>query len=95
MTLTELFILLLIAGVCGSVATSLSGFSGVGCLGSIVLGFVGAMAGGWMSRQMNLPEPLPLAVGTGTFPIVWSILGAVVFTVILGYLRRGGRGEVV
>jgi len=43
MSLLELFLLLLIAGIAGSIGQSLSGYSKGGCFISIVVGFVGAL----------------------------------------------------
>ena len=40
MDLTELIILLLVAGVCGAIGRAISGYSHGGCLVSIALGFM-------------------------------------------------------
>lgn len=88
MTLLELLLLLLIAGVCGSLGQAISGYSRGGCLVSIVVGFIGALIGTWMSAQLGLPELFNVNVGGNTFPIIWSIIGAVVFTVVLGMLTK-------
>lgn len=88
MTLLELLILLLVAGICGSVGQALAGYSRGGCLVSVALGFVGALLGSWLARVMGLPVLLTIGVGTG-FPIVWSIIGAALFVAVLGALRRG------
>ena len=45
MTLFDLLILLLVAGICGALGQAITGFSRGGCLVSIALGFVGAVAG--------------------------------------------------
>lgn len=88
MTITEFLILLLIAGVCGSIAQSLVGYSRGGCLVSIVLGLIGAMLGTWLARAMGLPELLPIAVGGQPFPVLWSIIGAVLFVAALSLITR-------
>jgi uncharacterized membrane protein YeaQ/YmgE (transglycosylase-associated protein family) len=41
MTLFDLLILLLVAGICGALGQAITGFSRGGCLVSIALGFVG------------------------------------------------------
>ncbi len=41
MTLFDLLILLLVAGICGALGQAISGYSRGGCLVSIALGFVG------------------------------------------------------
>jgi uncharacterized membrane protein YeaQ/YmgE (transglycosylase-associated protein family) len=42
MSLIDLLLLLLVAGICGSLAQSLVGYTRGGCLTSIALGFIGA-----------------------------------------------------
>ena len=91
MTLVDLLILLLVAGVCGALGQAISGFSRGGCLVSIALGFIGAIVGMWLSRQLGLPELLILPVGGRSFPVVWSIIGAALFVAVISLLTRRGR----
>ncbi|HZN32247.1 MAG TPA: hypothetical protein VFB80_00460, partial [Pirellulaceae bacterium] len=63
MSLLEFLLLLLIAGICGSVARAMAGYSHGGCLVSIALGFVGALIGTWLARAANLPDPLTIQIG--------------------------------
>jgi uncharacterized membrane protein YeaQ/YmgE (transglycosylase-associated protein family) len=88
MTFVEFLLLLVIAGVCGSIAQALVGFSRGGCLVSIALGFVGALLGTWLARQVGLPDLLTVQLGDKAFPIVWSIIGAALFAAILALLTR-------
>ena len=88
MTVFEFLILLLIAGVCGSLAQSLAGYSHGGCLVSIVLGFIGALLGTFLARKAGLPEILPIQVGDRTFPVIWSIIGAALFAAVLALIKR-------
>ncbi|HEV7843610.1 MAG TPA: hypothetical protein VGO69_07915, partial [Pyrinomonadaceae bacterium] len=64
MTLIDLLILLLIAGLCGSLGQAISGYSRGGCLVAIALGFIGALIGMWIARQMGLPELFAINIGT-------------------------------
>ncbi len=89
MTLLELLILILIAGVCGSVGQAIAGFTRGGCLVSIALGFIGALLGSWMARSLDLPELFIVQVGGQPFPILWSIIGATVVVLVVGLLSRG------
>lgn len=92
MTIVELLVLLLIAGICGSLAQALTGFNRGGCLLSVALGFIGALVGMWMARSLGLPEPFPVQIGGQAFPIIWSIVGAALVAIIVGLLTgRGGR----
>lgn len=86
MTLLELSLLLLIAAIAGSLGQALSGYTLGGCLISIVVGFIGALLGLWLARQLGLPEPFPISVGGNTFPLLWSIIGS--FSGILGALSH-------
>jgi len=88
MSLLEFLLLLLIAGICGSVARAMAGYSHGGCLVSIALGFVGALIGTWLARAANLPDPLTIQIGGHAFPIVWSIVGAALFSALLSLLTR-------
>ena len=88
MSLIDLLLLLLIAGVCGAVGQAISRSSRGGCLVSIALGFIGALLGHWMARRLGLPEPLPIRVGGQTFPVVWSIIGSALFVAIISFIAR-------
>lgn len=88
MTLIEGLVLLLIAAIAGGLGQALSGYSLGGCLISIVVGFIGALLGLWLARQLGMPEPFPLTIGGETFPLLWAIIGSALFSGILGALTR-------
>lgn len=88
MTLFELLILLLIAGLCGAAGQAITGFTRGGCLASIGVGFVGALIGTFMARSLGLPEIFAVNVGGTAFPIVWSILGGALFVAVIALLSR-------
>lgn len=88
MGLIELLILLAIAGICGSIGQAIAGYTRGGCLVSIVVGFIGALLGSWISVQMGLPEYFNVSVGGRNFPILWSIIGSVIFVAIVGLFTR-------
>ena len=88
MSLLSLFVLLCVAGVCGSIGQSLAGYSRTGCLGSIVLGFIGAFLGSWFARAFHLPEIISVRIGGEAFPVVWSVIGSALFVAVLGLFRR-------
>jgi uncharacterized membrane protein YeaQ/YmgE (transglycosylase-associated protein family) len=88
MTILDVVVLLIIAGICGSLGQAISGFSRGGCLVSIALGFIGAILGMWLARQLGLPELFSIHIGTTNFPIVWSIIGSAVFVAIISLLTR-------
>src|SRR4029079_248213 len=88
MTAIDFLLLLLIAGICGSLAQAVAGYSHGGCLVSIALGFIGALLGSFLARQLKLPEPFMIQVGGSDCPVIWSIVGAALFSAILSLLTR-------
>jgi uncharacterized membrane protein YeaQ/YmgE (transglycosylase-associated protein family) len=88
MTLLDLLLLLLVAGICGSLGQAISGYSRGGCLVSIALGFIGAVLGMWLARKLGLPELFAVQIGTTSFPIVWSIIGSALFVAVITLLTR-------
>ncbi len=88
MSVLEFILLLIIAGICGGVAQSLTGYSHGGCLASIALGFIGALLGTYLQRLTGLPEIFAIQVGGQPFPIIWSVIGGVLFSAILGLITR-------
>jgi uncharacterized membrane protein YeaQ/YmgE (transglycosylase-associated protein family) len=94
MTLLEFLVLLLVAGICGAVAQAIAGFSRGGLLVAIAVGFIGALVGMWLQRQTGLPEIFTIDIEGTRFPIVWSIIGGVLFAAIVGLLTRPTRTVV-
>jgi uncharacterized membrane protein YeaQ/YmgE (transglycosylase-associated protein family) len=91
MSLIDFLVLLLVAGVTGSLGQAIAGFSRGGCLVSIALGFIGALIGVWLARTFGLPEVFVIVTGGTRFPIIWSIVGSALFVAIVGFLSRGNR----
>jgi uncharacterized membrane protein YeaQ/YmgE (transglycosylase-associated protein family) len=84
--MVDILISLVIAGIAGSIARSLSGFSRGGCIISIVVGFIGAMIGTWLARELHLPDPFVLEIRGTSFNLLWTIIGAVIFTAVLSLI---------
>jgi len=89
-TLTGLLVLLLIAGICGSIGRAIGGGTGGGFFVSIAVGFVGALLGSFLAQRLGLPEVFVVTVDRHPFPILWSIIGAALF-VALVHLFSGRR----
>ena len=88
MTLLDLLLLLLIAGICGSLGQAIAVYSRGGCLVSIALGFIGALVGMWLARLLGLPELIPVVIGGTSFPIIWSIIGSALFVAVITLITR-------
>lgn len=86
MSVVELLLLLLVAGICGAAGKAIAGWFPGGFLASIGVGFVGALLGTWVARLMGLPELFAVDIGGTTFPIVWSILGSALFVAVIGLI---------
>jgi uncharacterized membrane protein YeaQ/YmgE (transglycosylase-associated protein family) len=82
----DILISLIIAGIAGSIARSLSGFSRGGCIISIVVGFIGAIIGTWLARELQFPDPFSIVIRGTKYNILWTIIGAVIFTALLSLI---------
>lgn len=87
-TLPGLILLLLIAAVCGALGKAIAGGVRGGLLVSIVLGFIGALLGPWVARQLKLPEPFLVQISGQSFPVLWSIIGAALFVALIHLISR-------
>jgi uncharacterized membrane protein YeaQ/YmgE (transglycosylase-associated protein family) len=90
LTLPALVVLIIIAAICGAVGRALGGGTRGGLIVSTAVGFVGALLGPWVGRQLHLAEPFVLKVGGYSFPIMWSIIGGALFVALL-HLLSGRR----
>ncbi len=88
MSLVEFIILLLVAGVAGSIGQAIAGYSTGGCLSSIAVGFIGALIGVWLARALGLPELFAFDVDGTRFPIIWSIIGSALFVAVIAFISR-------
>ena len=88
MTVIDVIVLLIIAGLCGALGQAITGFSRGGCLVSIALGFIGALLGMWLARNLGLPELFSVQIGPTSFPIIWSIIGSALFVAVIALVTR-------
>jgi uncharacterized membrane protein YeaQ/YmgE (transglycosylase-associated protein family) len=91
MTLLEVALYLLVAGLAGALGQTLAGYSHRGCLASIAIGFVGALLGSWLAGLLHLPEIFVVRIDGHPFPVVWAIAGSALFVAILGAFSSGRR----
>lgn len=88
MSLFGFLLLIVIAAVCGAIGQAIAGFSRGGCLISIVMGFIGAWLGTWLANEMALPQVWTINIDGQPFPILWSIVGAALFSLIIGLFTQ-------
>ena len=87
----QVLILLGLAAVSGFIAQAIAGYARGGLIVAIVVGFIGALIGLWFYQTFNPPELFLLTVNNEPFPIIWSIIGATLFMVVIGMLTRRRR----
>lgn len=94
MTLVEFLLLLVVAGIIGSLGQAIGGYTSSGCAMSIVIGFVGAIIGRQLPKLLDMPTFMTVNVGDTKFPIVWSVVGAALLVIVLRVImgRRGAVG---
>ena len=87
---------LIVGAIAGWLAGLLvKGDEGLGVVGHIVLGLVGALLGGWIVSQVTGNDPMDGVFDIST--LVTAVIGAVVLVVIGGMVmgrRRTGSGPV-
>ncbi len=92
MNILEFLVMLIVAGLIGSLGQAIAGFTRGGCLVSIVLGFIGAFLGVWLARSLGLPTVLVVNAGGVDFPLLWSVVGASLFVAVVSLIS--GRRRV-
>lgn len=90
LSVAGLLVLLLVAAVCGAIGRAIAGGTRGGFLVSLAVGFIGALLGTWLAREMRLPELFVVTIDRHPFPVLWSIIGAALF-VALVHLFSGRR----
>jgi uncharacterized membrane protein YeaQ/YmgE (transglycosylase-associated protein family) len=91
MSLIGVLVLLLVAAIAGAIGQSIAGYSLGGCLVSSAVGLIGALLGGWLAGALGLPELFVVNIGGWPFPVIWAIIGATLFALVIGVLTRGRR----
>ncbi|HRE43683.1 MAG TPA: GlsB/YeaQ/YmgE family stress response membrane protein [Terricaulis sp.] len=85
MDLQTLLIWLIVGGVAGFLAGLIVKGYGLGLVGNIVVGIVGAVLAGWLLPTLGLGFSLGNPIITA---IVYATIGAVILLVLLGLVRR-------
>ena len=83
-----ILLLILIAAICGAIGSAIAGGTRGGVVVSIALGFIGALLGSWIARQMKLPEPIVLRAAGQSFPVLWSVIGSALFVALVHLFGR-------
>jgi hypothetical protein len=54
---------------------------------------IGRYIGLWIAGKMGLPKLFEITIDHKPFPVLWAIIGSVVFTLIMALLRRAFVGR--
>jgi len=85
--MNELLTWLIVGLVAGLLASLVMGGTGLGLVGDIIIGILGAFVGGWIFRTMHITAPFGGLAGT----IFVAFIGAVVLLFIIRLVRGGSR----
>ena len=78
---------LIVGLVAGLLASLVMGGTGLGLVGDIVIGILGAFVGGWLFRTLGVTAPFGGLGGT----IFVAFVGAVVLLLIIRVIWRGSK----
>jgi uncharacterized membrane protein YeaQ/YmgE (transglycosylase-associated protein family) len=81
----SLIVILLVGVIAGWLAGQLVRGTGLGLIGDLIIGVIGALIGTWLLPQLGIH------IGSGIFgAIISATIGAVLLLIILRIFRRGG-----
>jgi uncharacterized membrane protein YeaQ/YmgE (transglycosylase-associated protein family) len=83
MDATTLILWLVIGAVAGWLAGMIMRGGGLGLLGNIVVGIIGAFIGGWLFGVLGI------AAGGIVGSVIMALVGAIVLLALIGLLKRG------
>jgi uncharacterized membrane protein YeaQ/YmgE (transglycosylase-associated protein family) len=87
----DLMLIVLVSVIFGSIGQLTSGYSKGGWIVNLALGFLGALAGVVVSRTLKAPVIYDLKINNVTFPLMYSVIGAVFFVAGISFLVKPGR----
>ena len=93
MTIVEFLILLGMAAILGLISQRLLGTKLGGLFVAIFLGFIGAYVGKEMAGWFHLPIIFDIHIGEHHFPVIWSLLGCLIVTVVVGFIAKGAKKQ--
>jgi uncharacterized membrane protein YeaQ/YmgE (transglycosylase-associated protein family) len=83
MALNSIIVWVVVGGVAGTIADWLVSGVRLGCLGTVIVGIIGAFIGGWLLGVLNV------SIGTGIInDIITASIGAIVLLLGIRLLRR-------
>jgi len=83
MDLTQIITWIIVGGIAGFAAERVIGGFHIGCIGTVIVGVVGAFIGGWLFSYLHISIGVTGLVSS----IITSFVGAVVLLLIIRLLR--------
>jgi uncharacterized membrane protein YeaQ/YmgE (transglycosylase-associated protein family) len=83
----DLFTWLIVGLVAGLLASLVMGGTGLGLIGDIIIGIIGAFVGGWIFRKLGVSAPFGGLGGV----IFTAFVGAVALLFVLRVIRGAAR----
>jgi uncharacterized membrane protein YeaQ/YmgE (transglycosylase-associated protein family) len=74
---------IIFGGIAGWIASLIVGGGGLGILGDIIVGIVGAVIGGWIAGMTGSRDAEHPATVSG---FVWAVVGAIVLLLIINLI---------
>ena len=93
MTIEEVVVLLVMAVILGVISQKLLGYRLGGLVISMVLGFIGAFVGREIGNHVPVAIRFNLVIGNTHFPVLWSFLGCLLVTFIVGMIARSASKQ--
>lgn len=91
MSLLGICLLVLIAAICGAAAQAVVGYTMGGFIASALVGVIGALIGFFIASYFNLPLILVVHIDGEKFPLMWAIIGSVIFVFITSIIAGPGK----
>ena len=86
--LYDFIVLLVIAGICGFLASQLMGARRMNLVMMIVVGFAGAILGRFIAQFLHLPMLFQVHIGGHAFPLIWAIIGSIITVGIASSIQQ-------
>ncbi len=84
MTLTTIVTWIIVGGIAGLLAEWLIGGIHAGCIGTVIIGVLGAFIGGWVFSTLHISIGAPGLLNS----IITAFVGAAVLLLIIRLVRR-------
>ncbi len=91
MSWVDLLLMSGVALVCATLAQVSSRYARGGLIVNVIVGFSGALLGVYLSREYEFTELVNIKFGKTDFPVIWAVLGSVLFLAAVSLLIRPGR----